>query len=445
MASPKWHKKPVTSIPLEFNLAVAQAKQSKGKKKAEIKKASKKCSRSDASLGIPTSNPKKQKRKGMKKGEGETAGSEVEEGGKNNNAAIVKWANPDLHYLTSKLINMISNNRVWRQVFNSNTSDSSEPINSRGKKTTDHQCEIAWILLHEDPSGRWADIDLKTLGIVIKNRVNALIEEDREEDIWADSLISNAWDKTQKVFPWYKELSPLLRASPVLNKDAAANSASYLDLSMLITHGSSAAHAALEPWEDEASNADKGTEGEDMVEGVPGSPHLDETPPSMSVQAVPPPQCTSGQKGGAATGISNIKKGQPSLLDKASELIASQNAMSEVIKTNNKARKERKQLEANVAVQMKKMQLDHEMAMMERHLELEHRYKMDHLEKQLGLSQVTSSVSTPAMHAFTDYISDVPFSSSAPSGGGSLKISLAIAETKYNGRLPLKHDCCLDD
>ncbi|KAF8577833.1 hypothetical protein K439DRAFT_1621801 [Ramaria rubella] len=255
MPSPKRRKKPATSIPLEVDLAMAQAKQSKGKKKAEMKKASKKCSGSDTSLGIPTSNPKKQKRKGMKKGEGETAG--LEEGEKSNNVAIVKWANPDLHYLTSALINMISDNRVWRQAFNFDTSDSSELINGRGKKTADHQREIAWILLHEDPSGRWADIDLKTLGIVIKNHVNALkkkylelynelgstghglIEEDREEEIWADSLILNAWDKFQKVFPWCKELSPLLRASPVLDKDAAVNSASNLDLSMLITHGSS--------------------------------------------------------------------------------------------------------------------------------------------------------------------------------------------------------------
>ncbi|KAF8578869.1 hypothetical protein K439DRAFT_1621004 [Ramaria rubella] len=122
---------------------------------------------------------------------------------------------------------MISDNRVWRQAFNFDTSDSSEPINSGGKKTTDHQREIARILLHEDPGRRWADIDVKTLGIVIKNHVDAyahvwcgalkkkylelynkldstghgLIEEDREEEIWADSLISNAWDKIQKVFP----------------------------------------------------------------------------------------------------------------------------------------------------------------------------------------------------------------------------------------------------
>ncbi|KAF8572867.1 hypothetical protein K439DRAFT_1625476, partial [Ramaria rubella] len=237
------------------------------------------------------------------------------------------WANPDLHYLTSALINMISDNRVWRQAFNFDTSDSSELINGRGKKTADHQREIAWILLHEDPSGRWADIDLKTLGIVIKNHVNALkkkylelynelgstghglIEEDREEEIWADSLILNAWDKFQKVFPWCKELSPLLRASPVLDKDAAVNSASNLDLSMLITRGSSAARATLEPWEDEVGNTDEGMEGKDMVGGVPGSPHLDETPLSPSAQAVLPPQHTSGQKGGVVAGIPNIKKG----------------------------------------------------------------------------------------------------------------------------------------
>ncbi|KAF8580683.1 hypothetical protein K439DRAFT_1619624 [Ramaria rubella] len=214
---------------------------------------------------------KKQKKKASKKDDWENGGSEGEDGERSSSsAAIVKWANPDLHYLTSTLINMISDNWVWWQAFNFNTSNSVEPINSGGKKTIDHHHEIARILLQEDASGTWVDTDMKTLVNVIKNQINVLkkkyfelrkelgstghglIEEDREEDIWENSAISNVWgafychfyslmcmyshvlEKIQKAFPWYKDLSVLLKASPIVDQEASANSVTDLDLSILM-------------------------------------------------------------------------------------------------------------------------------------------------------------------------------------------------------------------
>ncbi|KAF8590537.1 hypothetical protein K439DRAFT_1611928 [Ramaria rubella] len=260
----------------------------KGKKKPEPKKTGDKRTGLEANLAIQASKTKKQKRKGTKGGDGDNAGLEGDDRERSNNAAIVKWVNPDLHYLTSNLINMISDNQVWRQAFNFDTSDSSEPINSGGKKTADHQHEIGRLLLQDDPSGQWADTDLKTLGIVIKNRINALkkkylelfnelgstghglIEEDREAEIWVDSAISNVWDKIQKMFPWYKELSALLKESPVVDKDAAANSMTELDLSFLMIQGLGAPTGTATPSNDEANYTEPGLDAEDLVEGVPG-------------------------------------------------------------------------------------------------------------------------------------------------------------------------------
>ncbi|KAF8584902.1 hypothetical protein K439DRAFT_1616389 [Ramaria rubella] len=327
----------------------------------------------------------------MKKGDGET-GSDREEGERSNNTAIVKWASPDLHYLTSRLITMISENRVWRQAFNFDTSESSEPINSGGKKMVDHQREIACILLRDDPSGKWADSDMKTLGIVIKNRINVLkkkylelynelgstgnglIQEDREQEIWEDSAIANVWDKIQKYFLWYKELGPLLKASPVLNKDVAANSATDLDLSLLITHGSGDWCVPQGDSGDEATESEHGSEDEDLVEGVPGSPHLDEPLQSQTLHAGPSTARTNPPKASMAPVSQPTKKTHQSLLDKALELVASQNAtITEVIKNNNRVCKERKQMNSEIAIQMKKMEFVHEIMMLEKHMALEHK------------------------------------------------------------------------
>ncbi|KAF8576903.1 hypothetical protein K439DRAFT_1622528 [Ramaria rubella] len=182
---------------------------------------------------------------------------------------------------------MISDSRVLRQAFNFDTSDSLGPINSGGKKTADHQREIASSLLQNDPSGQWVSTHVKTLGIVIKNRINALkkkylelynelgstghglIEDDREDEIWADSIISNVWDKIQKTFPWYKEMSTLLKSSPVVDKDASANSTMEL-----MTQPLGALRGTTTPLDEEVSDTDHGSEDEELIEGVPGSPHL---------------------------------------------------------------------------------------------------------------------------------------------------------------------------
>ncbi|KAF8572806.1 hypothetical protein K439DRAFT_1570142 [Ramaria rubella] len=126
-----------------------------------------------------------------------------------------------------------NDSRVLRQAFNFDTSDSLGPINSGGKKTADHQREIASSLLQNDPSGQWVSTHVKTLGIVIKNRINALkkkylelynelgstghglIEDDREDEIWADSIISNV-SRCMKIRKESQEYPTQLRYTNIL-------------------------------------------------------------------------------------------------------------------------------------------------------------------------------------------------------------------------------------
>ncbi|KAF8581018.1 hypothetical protein K439DRAFT_1517445 [Ramaria rubella] len=422
MPSPKRRKKTVTlSVPsltsLEADLAVAKAKWVRARKKADVRRAGEKRSPGEASLSLSTSKPKKKKKKANKRDGEEDAGSEGEDGERTNSssAVIVKWANLDFHYLTSTLINMISDNCVWRQGFNFDMSDSSEPINSGGKKPADHQREIAKLLLQDDASGRWTMADIKTLGNVIKNCIHALrkkyfefrnelgttghglIEEEREDEIWVDSAISNVWDKIQKSFPWYKELSCLLKASPIIDKEALANSATELDLSVL------------------GCTSDVSDDDEVMVEGIPGSPHLDDPEPDEKITKAGCTITGMHMRQGSTTLPSQVNtKGQRgSFLDKAAELAASQNAaISAVIKKNNEARRERKQMDTDTAVQIKRMELDHELAMMERRMELEHQYEMARLQRpsSQGLQQgihAGGSMSSSAMPGHNTSIPDL--------------------------------------
>ncbi|KAF8588616.1 hypothetical protein K439DRAFT_1613449 [Ramaria rubella] len=193
MPSPKRRKKPVTSIQsLDANLGVAQMKRAKAKRKPNTKKTGEKCTGIEASLSIPTLKSKKQKRKGTKGGDTENARLEGDDKERSSSATVVKWANPELHYLTSNLINMISDGQILRQAFNFDTSDSLGPINSGGQKTADHQREIASLLLQNDPSGQ-----LKKKYLELYNELGSmghgLIEDDREDEIWANSIISNVW------------------------------------------------------------------------------------------------------------------------------------------------------------------------------------------------------------------------------------------------------------
>ncbi|KAF8574093.1 hypothetical protein K439DRAFT_1551830 [Ramaria rubella] len=383
MPSPKRRKKTVTlSVPsltsLEADLAVAKAKQARARKKADVRRVGEKCSPGEASLSLSTSKPKKKKKKANKRDGEEDAGSEGEDGERTNSSSAI----------------------IVKQAFNFDTSDSSEPI-SGGKKPADHQQEIAKLLLQDDASGRWTTADIKTLGNVIKNRIHALrkkyfefrnelgttghglIEEEREDEIWVDSAISN------KSFPWYKELSCLLKASPIIDKEASANSATELDLSVL------------------GCTSDVSDDDEVMVEGVPGSPHLDDPEPNEKITKAGCTITGTHVRQGSTTLPSQVNtKGQRgSFLDKAAELVASQNAaISAVIKKNNEARREHKQMDTNTAVQIKHMELDHELAMMERIMELEHQYEMARLQRasSQGLQQgihaggSMSSSATPA-------------------------------------------------
>ncbi|KAF8590056.1 hypothetical protein K439DRAFT_1612331 [Ramaria rubella] len=111
-------------------------------------------------------------------------------------------------------------------------------------------------------------------------------------------------DKIQKYFPWYKELGTLLKASPVLDKDAAANSATDLDLSLLITHGSGDWCVPQGDSGDGASESEHGSEDEDLVEGVSGSPHLDEPLQSQTLRAGPSTAHTNPPKASMAPCLS---------------------------------------------------------------------------------------------------------------------------------------------
>ncbi|KAF8573742.1 hypothetical protein K439DRAFT_932022 [Ramaria rubella] len=138
-------------------------------------------------------------------------------------------------------------------------------------------------------------------------------------------------------FRWYKDLSRLLKASPVVDKDTSANSATDLDLSVLGDMSDTS-----------------GDEG--MVEGGPGSPHLDA--PELD-EKITKTGCTlTGthvrQPSTMLPSQIGTKGYHGSFLDKVFELAASQHAaISAVIKKNNEARRERKRMETETAVQIK--------------------------------------------------------------------------------------------
>ncbi|KAF8574422.1 hypothetical protein K439DRAFT_1624331 [Ramaria rubella] len=160
---------------------------------------------------------------------------------------------------------------------------------------------------------------------------------------------------------------------------------------------------------DEASESEHGSEDEDLVEGVPGSPHLYEPLQSQTVCAGPSTAHTNPPKASTAPMSQPMKKTCQSLLDKALELVVSQNAtITEVIKNNNRARKERKQMDSEIAIQMKKMQFTHKIVMLEKCMALEHKYMMECMECQKGAITPSSSVSSPATQGFTDFMSDFP-------------------------------------
>ncbi|KAF8584007.1 hypothetical protein K439DRAFT_1616995 [Ramaria rubella] len=233
---------------------------------------------------------------------------------------------------------MISDNHVWRQAFNFDTSDSMEPINSGGKKTADHQREIAKVLLQDDPSGK-----LRKKYFELQNELGAtghgLIEDEQELEIWDDSVISNVWEKIQKIFPWYKDLSQLLKASPLVDREASANSATDLDLMVLGTlHSRQSSLSRALSMEDLIHSNE--SEDEEMVEGGPGSPHLDERDPDERMMKVGGSTMGTRVPQGSTPVASQVstKGGRLSFLDKASELAASQNAaIGAIIHKNNEA------------------------------------------------------------------------------------------------------------
>ncbi|KAF8581874.1 hypothetical protein K439DRAFT_1618686 [Ramaria rubella] len=327
---------------------------------------------------------------------------------------------------------MISDNRVWRQAFNFDTSDSMEPINSGGKKTADHQWEIAKVLLQDDPSGKWVAADIKTLGNVIKNRIHGLrkkyfelrnelgatghglIEDERELEIWDDSAISNVWEKIQKIFPWYKDLSRLLKASPVVDREASVNSATDLDLMVLGTLCSQPSSLSRALSMEDLVHSDE-SEDEEMVEGGPGSPHLDEQDPDERMTKVGGSTMGTCVPQGSMPVASQVstKGGRLFFVDKASELAASQNAaIGAIIHKNNEARGVRKKMDADTTLQIKRMELDHELHMMEKRVALEHQYEMARLERSSwGAFNAASSIPSSSSHgmhsqALTNFNSD---------------------------------------
>ncbi|KIJ42885.1 hypothetical protein M422DRAFT_253991 [Sphaerobolus stellatus SS14] len=151
-----------------------------------------------------------------------------------------------------------------------------------------------------------------------------------EDSITVGSTISNFWDKTQVDFPWYKELNKMLRTSPVYVKDAASNSDSPVDVSVLgmvvKRRGKGRKHTGedegeyiIEEEEEEENDitSEIDSDGEraavneisdgeeDQVEGQTGSPGFD-TPKSAPAE---------GAKS-ASTNTPNIaRKSRPTILD----------------------------------------------------------------------------------------------------------------------------------
>jgi predicted MarR family transcription regulator len=87
---------------------------------------------------------------------------------------VNRWAEPECHYLTLKLLTLIKDSVIYKVAFGFDKgATDAETATTTGKKATEHHRNIVKKLLVDDPSGRWVDADIKKLGDAIKNRIAA--------------------------------------------------------------------------------------------------------------------------------------------------------------------------------------------------------------------------------------------------------------------------------
>jgi hypothetical protein len=78
-----------------------------------------------------------------------------------------------MHHLTENLLGLIEENATWKVAFGFNKGEV-KSVKNGGKKIVDHYQTLATKLFLADPSGRWDKTsDIKKLGNVVKNRINA--------------------------------------------------------------------------------------------------------------------------------------------------------------------------------------------------------------------------------------------------------------------------------
>jgi hypothetical protein len=83
---------------------------------------------------------------------------------------VNRWAEPEYHYLTLQLLTLIEDSIIYKVVFGfDKRATDAETATTTGKKATEHHCNIVKKLLVNDPSGKWADTDIKKRGDAIKN------------------------------------------------------------------------------------------------------------------------------------------------------------------------------------------------------------------------------------------------------------------------------------
>ncbi|KIJ48110.1 hypothetical protein M422DRAFT_45526 [Sphaerobolus stellatus SS14] len=341
----------------------------------------------------------------------------------------INWA--EQHDLTWRMFSSIQDSPIFLQAFGFDTG--SENVNSGGKQIAELYRELARKVLIEDIDGTWAVADITKLGTAARNRINVLkkrygalrkqlgdtghglIDTDMEDSITAGSTISNVWDKIQVDFPWYKELNKMLRTSPVYVKDAASNSDSPVDVSVLgmvvKRRGKGRKHTGEDEGEyiieeeeeenvisseigqldsdGERAAVNKISDGEeDQVEGQMGFPGFD-TPKSALAE---------GAKS-ASTNTPNItRKSRPTILDRAAEIAQAQRvSYAENLHKNNIAREKRKRMEGDTAIKLRKLELDHQMSMMKMRLEITHQHALELARLQLVLGSRAGALATTSI------------------------------------------------
>jgi hypothetical protein len=77
-----------------------------------------------------------------------------------------------MHYLTDSLLGLIKENVTWK-VASGFDKGNNQKVKTGGKKLTEHHQAITAKLFSDNIFGRWtADLDMKKLGLAIKNHIH---------------------------------------------------------------------------------------------------------------------------------------------------------------------------------------------------------------------------------------------------------------------------------